>query len=186
MAKAGELAQLRRKAGRSVPMIARTVDLSEQRYRAIERGERPLESFRVEPLAGILGVNADVIRNAVEVRTADNFGERVASLRQRRNMSQNDLAAAMNVSKQQVSRWETGKASPPLARIIDLARVLQCTTSDLMEGNSESVSSQMGHALAEKFEEIVPEEQTKAFALVMGILTGFATIPAGPSKDDKP
>ena len=185
MAKAGELAQLRRKAGRSVPMIARTVDLSEQRYRAIERGERPLESFRVEPLAGILGVNADVIRNAVEVRTADTFGERVALLRQRRNMSQNDLAAAMDVSKQQVSRWETGKASPPLARIIDLARVLQCTTSDLMDGRSESVPSQMGQALAEKFEDIVPEEQTKAFALVMGILPGFATIPGKPSKDDK-
>ncbi len=36
------------------------------------------------------------------------FGDNLRSLRKRRNMSQEDLASKINVSRQSVSKWETG------------------------------------------------------------------------------
>ena len=51
-------------------------------------------------------------------------GDRIIELRKEHNMSQLDLAEAVGVSRQAVSKWETGQSLPDSAKLILLAQVL--------------------------------------------------------------
>ena len=58
------------------------------------------------------------------------LSEKILTLRTARNLSQGDLAEALEVSCQSVSKWETGQSVPDLDKIIklaDLLRMLVCT-----------------------------------------------------------
>ena len=61
-------------------------------------------------------------------------GERIAQLRSGRNMSQNQLAKAMDVSRQAVSKWENGLATPDAIKMILLADVLDTDLEFLTTG----------------------------------------------------
>ena len=52
------------------------------------------------------------------------IGERIISLRKELNMSQGQLAQAMEVSRQAVSKWENDLAAPDSLKMIRLAEVL--------------------------------------------------------------
>ena len=50
------------------------------------------------------------------------FGETVRALRLERNLTQEQLSGALNISPQAVSKWERGQALPDLTLIPALAR----------------------------------------------------------------
>lgn len=60
------------------------------------------------------------------------IGERIAELRHQAGLSQEDLAQAMQVSRQSVSKWEQNLSSPDLNRVVALARYFQVTTDFLL------------------------------------------------------
>ena len=60
------------------------------------------------------------------------LGERIASYRKKAGYSQEGLAEQLGVSRQAVSKWETGEATPDAERIIALAKVLGVTTDALL------------------------------------------------------
>lgn len=62
------------------------------------------------------------------------IGERVTKLRKERNMSQGDLARAMEVSRQAVSKWENDQTSPDTLRLIQLADLLDTEVEYLATG----------------------------------------------------
>lgn len=62
------------------------------------------------------------------------IGERIIQLRSEKNMSQNQLAKAMEVSRQAVSKWETGQSVPDAARMIWLADILDTNLEYLSTG----------------------------------------------------
>ena len=49
------------------------------------------------------------------------FGENVKKLRMERELTQGDLAQALSVTPQTVSRWESGQALPDLLLLSDIA-----------------------------------------------------------------
>ena len=53
------------------------------------------------------------------------FKDRVFQARKAKGMSQEDLAEAMGVSRQAVSKWETGEAMPDVEKLIALCHVLE-------------------------------------------------------------
>lgn len=53
------------------------------------------------------------------------FSETLTSARKRRGWSQEELAARVQVSRQAVSKWETGDAMPDLAKLLALADALE-------------------------------------------------------------
>ena len=61
-------------------------------------------------------------------------GQRSAQLRTERNMSQSQLAAAMEVSRQAVSKWENGLSTPDATKMILLADVLDTDLEYLTTG----------------------------------------------------
>lgn len=62
------------------------------------------------------------------------LGDRIVELRTLCGMSQNQLAKAMEVSRQAVSKWETGQSTPDASKMIRLAEVLETDVEYLTTG----------------------------------------------------
>ena len=62
------------------------------------------------------------------------IGKTIARLRQHQNMTQQQLAAALNVSHQAVSKWETGAALPDVQTLMALTGLFGITVEQLLNG----------------------------------------------------
>ncbi len=62
------------------------------------------------------------------------FGERLYQLRKEKNLSQEELAEQLEVSRQSVSRWENGTASPDFDKTVRLSEIFGVTTDRLLKG----------------------------------------------------
>ena len=58
--------------------------------------------------------------------------EKLAALRRARGLSQEELADALNVSRQAVGKWESGKAVPELAKLVELCEFYGVTLDALI------------------------------------------------------
>ncbi|MFD6442967.1 helix-turn-helix domain-containing protein, partial [Peribacillus sp. NPDC060186] len=65
------------------------------------------------------------------------FSERLKKEREKRNWSQNDLAEKIHVSRQSVSKWETGKNYPSIEVLINLSDLFQITVDELLRSDEE-------------------------------------------------
>ena len=62
------------------------------------------------------------------------LGERITELRTLCGLSQNQLAKLMDVSRQAVSKWETGQTVPDAMNMIHLAEILETDVEYLTTG----------------------------------------------------
>lgn len=53
--------------------------------------------------------------------------------RERRDLSQSELAIIMGVNRTAVAKWETGVCNPRTDRLIKLAKILRCSVDDLLD-----------------------------------------------------
>ena len=60
------------------------------------------------------------------------LGEQICKLRSEKNMSQGDLAEALGVSRQSISKWETNSAVPELDKLIKLSEIFGVTLDELV------------------------------------------------------
>lgn len=60
------------------------------------------------------------------------LSEKILSLRTARGLSQGDLAEKLEVSRQSVSKWETGQSTPDLDKIIKLADLFGVSVDELV------------------------------------------------------
>lgn len=60
------------------------------------------------------------------------FGDNLKILRKSKKMSQEDLAEKVKVSRQSVSKWETGEAYPEMNNILELCKIFHCHINDLV------------------------------------------------------
>lgn len=51
------------------------------------------------------------------------------------NLTQEDLAKQLNISRQAVSKWETGIAIPDLEVLLDISKLYDVTINDILEPN---------------------------------------------------
>lgn len=66
-----------------------------------------------------------------------NFSERLKKEREKRGWSQIDLAEKIHVSRQAVSKWETGKNYPSIEVIINLSDLFGITIDELLRSDEE-------------------------------------------------
>ena len=64
------------------------------------------------------------------------LGERITELRSTCGLSQYQLAKAMEVSRQAVSKWETGQSAPDALNMIRLAEILDTDVEYLATGRN--------------------------------------------------
>lgn len=69
------------------------------------------------------------------------FGDNLKSIRKSKKMSQEDLAERVNVSRQSVSKWETGEAYPEMNNILELCKIFNCKINDLVHKDMSDISS---------------------------------------------
>ena len=62
------------------------------------------------------------------------IGERITELRTQKNLSQGELASALSVSRQAISKWENDQASPDTIHLIQLADLLDTEVAYLATG----------------------------------------------------
>lgn len=59
------------------------------------------------------------------------FSEKLQTLRKENKMSQEQLADLMDVSRQAVSKWESGSAYPEMDKLLSLCKIFNCSLDDL-------------------------------------------------------
>jgi len=62
------------------------------------------------------------------------IGERITELRTAKNISQGQLASALSVSRQAISKWENDQSSPDTIHLIQLADILDTEVAYLATG----------------------------------------------------
>lgn len=63
-----------------------------------------------------------------------NLGENIHQYRVMQNMSQGDLADALDVSRQSVSKWENNMATPELDKLIGMKKIFDVSLDELVFG----------------------------------------------------
>lgn len=61
------------------------------------------------------------------------LSEKIYMLRKKKGWSQEELAERLGVSRQSVSKWESGASLPDLNRVLELSRIFQVTTDFLLK-----------------------------------------------------
>ena len=62
------------------------------------------------------------------------FSNNLQNLRKRENMSQETLAGLLDVSRQAVSKWESGNSYPETEKIIAICKIFNCSMDQLIMG----------------------------------------------------
>lgn len=65
-------------------------------------------------------------------------GERIIALRKEKEMSQGDLASALDISRQAVSKWENDLSTPDPLKLIKLADILDTDIEYLSTGRKKA------------------------------------------------
>ena len=98
------------------------------------------------------------------------FSENLIHLRKLKNISQEELAEKLNVSRQTISKWETGESLPDIEKTKLLAELFNVSIDDLV--NFEKTSPSLG----------IPPKGKYAFGVVTVGEKGQITLPAKARK----
>ncbi|GAB1787055.1 helix-turn-helix domain-containing protein [Priestia megaterium] len=63
------------------------------------------------------------------------LGEQLQKLREQKNMSREELAQKMNVSRQAVYKWENDKGYPDIENLIKLSELYEITLDELIKND---------------------------------------------------
>ena len=66
------------------------------------------------------------------------LSDKIVGLRKSNGMSQEDLAEKLDVSRQAISRWESGAAMPDANNILQLSKLFDVTTDYLLNDDYQS------------------------------------------------
>lgn len=69
------------------------------------------------------------------------FADNLKKIRKRKNISQEELAEKVGVSRQSVSKWETSEAYPEMNNILELCKIFKCNINDLVNDNMIDLDS---------------------------------------------
>ena len=95
------------------------------------------------------------------------LSENIKKFRKANNMSQDELAEELEVTRQSVSLWETGQTQPSLDNIVALAKLFDVSTDDLLtDSNLKSVGG----------EKIMPDKKNKRIYILIGCIIVIAVL----------
>ena len=107
------------------------------------------------------------------------FGERLQLLRRRSGLTQEQFAEQLQVSRQAVSKWESGKGYPEVEKLLFICRQYHVTLNDLFEqGESAPISRETAPAgsLRTSVSAFVNNLSPRNKWLAGGILLGVALL----------
>ena len=69
------------------------------------------------------------------IRNEINFGRNLNILRSRNNMSQQELADKIHVTRQTISIWERGEGKPDIYYVNDICKIFNVSMDEMVCGN---------------------------------------------------
>lgn len=89
------------------------------------------------------------------------FSEKLIALRKGRELTQEQLAEQLNVSRQSVSKWESGQVIPEVERIIELSKAFNVTLDYLLKPSEIDELSVKTDMLEQQQKQLLAKEQTR-------------------------
>ena len=109
-----------------------------------------------------------------------NIGQNIANARKKSNMSQEDLANLLEVSRQSISLWETDQTIPTLDKLETLCKVLNVSADTIIGRESSSmVSNETLQELSNKKRKREKYRDIIAFVLACISLITYRLFPLG-------
>lgn len=71
-----------------------------------------------------------------------NFSEKLKEIRKNEGLSQEQLAAKIGVSRQAITKWETGKGLPDVENMVIIAEIFKTTLDDLLRDSAAASQKQ--------------------------------------------
>lgn len=71
------------------------------------------------------------------------IGEQLRDARQQHQLSQEQIAEMLGVSRQTISNWETSKSYPDVERVMRLAEIYHLSLDELLRGDQQMVKTWM-------------------------------------------
>ena len=68
------------------------------------------------------------------------FNEKLQSLRKEKGLSQEELANLLEVSRQAVSKWESGQTYPEMDKLLSLCKIFGCTLDELTNDDVKEIN----------------------------------------------
>lgn len=91
------------------------------------------------------------------------FSEKIIQARKAKALTQEDLAEAVGVSRQAVSKWETGEANPDLDKLVSICKVLDLSMDYLCLDKHPEITVELPQ----------PQKPKTARYLIAGICVGL-------------
>lgn len=102
------------------------------------------------------------------------FGENLKNIRKQKNISQEELAEKLGVSRQSISKWETGENFPSMNNIMCLCDIFKCKINDLVHEDFTDIDS-LDSEIKESVVKFKKEKQIKV-KLISKIIYVLANI----------
>ena len=100
-----------------------------------------------------------------------NLGENIYNCRTKKSMSQTDLANALDVSRQSVSKWENNSAVPDLDRIIKMSALFDISLDELVFGKKPEIKKELPAEIVPQLTlNFKPKTVAGALMLVFGMV----------------
>lgn len=98
------------------------------------------------------------------------FYEKLIELRKKQGLSQDELGNKINVSRQSISKWESGQANPEIEHIKELSKIFNVSVDYLLNDESENIKN--------KDEEIDNKKNLSKiiFRIILGIVILYLLI----------
>ena len=71
-----------------------------------------------------------------------NLGKKILELRKKENLSQEQLAEKMNVTRQTISKWELNETTPDIKQAKELSRLFKISLDELTENDMTTLVMQ--------------------------------------------
>ena len=105
------------------------------------------------------------------------LGDNIKKYRKAGNLSQEELAEKINVTRQSISLWETGKTQPSIDILVKLSSVLGVTTDELLTGSDDTpVTIIEDIPTAETTESNEPQNSVRPRRKIKGWLIGVLAV----------
>ena len=69
------------------------------------------------------------------------IGNKINQLRKLSGMTQEQLAEKLNVSRQTISKWESGGSFPDIESVVKVSKIFQVSLDDLLQEGEASVTN---------------------------------------------
>lgn len=107
----------------------------------------------------------------------NNIGDRITTLRKELNMSQEVLAERIGVSRQAISKWERGEATPDIYNITALADIFELSIDEFIRGEEFDLKRKKPKVIAIELKQNAEKLIMLAIAIFLVSAFGFTILP---------